>query len=194
MKTVQHQVSSYAADLIRYKARQLVGKAGFTRDDILDLEQEMTLDLLSRLPKFNPNKAAHNTFVARVIEHKISKMIRYRTQDMRDYRKEACSLNDPIVDGDGDTVDRAATIDQDEANIHSCKCHRTREHESDFRLDVSLTLTDLPEDLREVAELLRHHTIAEVARKPGMPRSTFYDTHIARLREIFEDKGLDQYI
>ena len=39
----KQQISNDAADLIRCKARQLVGKAGFTWDDVEDLVQEMML-------------------------------------------------------------------------------------------------------------------------------------------------------
>ncbi len=42
-------IDKYAADLIRHKARQLVGKAGFTEDDRPDLEQELMIDLLGRM-------------------------------------------------------------------------------------------------------------------------------------------------
>ena len=42
-------IDAYAADLIRHKARQLVGKAGLTENDRQDLEQELMIDLLSRM-------------------------------------------------------------------------------------------------------------------------------------------------
>ena len=48
-------IDPYAAGLIRFKARQLVGQAGFTASDRNDLEQDLILDLLRRLPKYDPN-------------------------------------------------------------------------------------------------------------------------------------------
>ena len=50
------QLNEYARSVIRNKARQLIGKYGFTPDDYEDLEQEMILDLLVRLPKFDPEQ------------------------------------------------------------------------------------------------------------------------------------------
>ena len=189
----QQEISEYAATVIRCKARQLVGKAGFRKHDIEDIEQEMTLDLLSRLPKFDPDKAAHSTFVARVIERKISKLIRHRRQEMRDYRREACSLNELVMNGDGETTERACTVDQDEADIHAGRRSRTREDEAHLRLDVSLVLSGLPDDLRAVAEHLMTETVTEAAKSLGVPRTTLYGA-IGRLRQIFEDEGLREYL
>jgi len=187
-------ISDYAADTIRCKARQLIGKAGFTKSDVDDLMQEMTLDLLERLPKFDPNKAAQSTFVARVIERKISKILRHRMQEKRDFRREACSLNEEVPDGKGGTVERSQTLTQDAHDLRVGRHDRPEAERVDMHLDVSLAISELPPDLKPLAESLLTHSIAEVAREFGMPRSTVYETGIARLREIFEDKGLGEYI
>ena len=50
-------IDEYAVRIIKYKARQLVGRVGFTESDREDLEQEMILDLLQRLPKYDPARA-----------------------------------------------------------------------------------------------------------------------------------------
>ena len=189
----QQQISDYATVLIRCKARQLVGKAGFTWDDVEDLVQEMTLDLLSRLPKFDPDKAAHTTFVARVIERKISKLFRDRRREKRDYRRESDSLNDPVKDGGGETIERAYTMDQDAVDIRMGRRDRTREDEAMLCLDVSLVLSGLPDDLRPVAEELMKKTITEAAKSLGMPRSTLYGA-IDRLRPFFESGVLGDYV
>ena len=48
-------IDAYAVEIIRYKARQLVGQAGFTVADRDDLEQELILDLLRRCPSTTPS-------------------------------------------------------------------------------------------------------------------------------------------
>ncbi len=55
-----HGIDPYAIRLIKYKARTLVGKAGFTASDREDLEQELILDLLHRLPRYDRNRAQRN--------------------------------------------------------------------------------------------------------------------------------------
>ena len=60
-------IDEYAVQIIKFKAKQLVGRVGLTDSDREDLEQEMILDLLQRLPKYNPDRAQRNTFIARVV-------------------------------------------------------------------------------------------------------------------------------
>jgi len=187
-------LGDYARDTIRHKARQLIGKYGFTRDDYDDLQQEMTLDLLERLPKFDPDKAAHTTFVARVIERKISKLIRHRKQEMRDFRREACSVNEPIEDGNGGTVERGQTISQDEQDLQTGKHSRPEGERIDLRMDMSFVVSGLPPELQRLTELLQAHSSLKVARELGVHRSTLYARDIARLREIFEDQGMKEYL
>lgn len=187
------ELSDYAKETILHKARQIIGKAGFTKHDLDDLMQELTLDLLERLPKFDPNKAAHTTFVARVIERKISKLIRHRKQEKRDYRRETNSLSESVETEFG-SVERAQTISQDEYDRRIGRHGRTEAERLDMHLDVSLAIAQLPPDLKPMAERLLTHSITEVAREFGISRGHFYEVAVARLRAIFEDKGLGAYL
>lgn len=191
----QYGINDYAETLIHHKARQLVGTAGFTKDDIEDLEQEMRLDLLGRLPKFDPNKATYNTFVSRLVERKISNLIRHRTQEMRDFRCEEGSIHDVVESGDSDDqkVERIETVTQDEQDFRLGKHIRSAQERHDLQLDISLVLSKLPPELRKPAELLQTMSITEAARELGIPRSTLYD-RIVRLRGIFEDMGMNEQV
>lgn len=189
----QNGIDEYAARLIRHKAYQLIGTAGFTESDREDLEQEMALDLIMRLPKFDPNKAAHTTFVARVIERKISKLIRHRKQEKRDYRRETNSLSESVETEFG-SVERAQTISQDEYDRRIGRHGRPEAERLDMHLDVSLAISQLPPDLKPMAERLLTHSITEVASEFGISRGHFYEVAVARLRAIFQDKGLGEYL
>lgn len=189
----QQELSDYTRTLIRIKARQLVGKAGFTRDDIPDLEQEMMLALWERLPKFDSSKATLNTFSARIIEHKIQNIIRHRKQEIRDFRRESYSLDDSIKGVDGQNIERADLVDKFKVDARRGLHRRTREEQSQLRVDVSIVLSKLPDDLRQVAEHLKTKTPTETAKALGTPRTTIY-RHIEWLQAIFEDKGLRDYL
>ena len=106
--------NDYALKLIHHKALQLVGKAGYTQNDLADIRQDLIATLLKRLPKFDPAKATYNTFVARVVERKICNLLRDRQAEMRDHRREECSLNDQVDAGEYESVERLATISQDD--------------------------------------------------------------------------------
>ena len=189
----QQGIDEYAARVIRHKARQLVGTAGFTKSDREDLEQEMTLDVLQRLPKFDASKATHKTFVARIIERKISKLLRHQASEIRDYRRESYSLDERIDDGDGSTVARGETIGREELDRRLGRRRRSGQEEWEFAQDVAATLARLPEHLRRLCELLKTGSISEAAREMGVPRTTLND-HVKKLREIFEDAGSRGYL
>ena len=121
--TKQRILDGYARDIIRYKARQLIGKYGFTRDDYDDLQQEMMLDLLRRLGKYDPSKAGLSTFVARIVDRKVSTLIRHQRQEKRDYRRQVCSLDAQVEDQDGqarglDEVLSQDAFDEEVARLH----------------------------------------------------------------------------
>lgn len=181
-------LNEYARNVIRHKARQLIGKCGFTHDDYEDLQQEMLLDLLMRLPKFDPSKASYNTFVARIVDRKISNLIRDRGRQKRDHRCQVRPL-DEEVEGEAD-ITREEMLSQDDVDLRTGRHDRPELERIEMRLDVARALADLPPDLKALAERLLSQSVTEAARDLGVPRSTLYGSGIARLRKIFEEAGL----
>lgn len=190
-----HDFEDFALDMVNIKAAELVGKAGFTADDFEDIRQAMLLDLLERLKKYDPSKSNFKLFVTCVIDRKGQNLVRYRESDVRDYRREDCSLNEEIAAGDGETpVQRLDTVNQDDQDIRSGKYRRNAEERTHLRLDVQAVLEDLPPDLRRAAELLQTLPISHVARAMGVAQATFYENHLVRLRAFFAEKGLGLYV
>ena len=137
-------IDEYAVQLIKYKARQLVGRVGFTESDRNDLEQELMLDLLRRLPKYNPDRAQRNTFIARVVEHKIATIIESQKASMRDYRLCRCSLNDRFEDEEGGSIERMETIDQEDYLRRTGRLSRTADELRALTIDVRRAMEQLP--------------------------------------------------
>jgi RNA polymerase sigma-70 factor, ECF subfamily len=73
----------FAARAIRYKARQLAGRHGFSRSEREDIEQELRLDLLRRLAKFNPDIAPWNAFVRTLVDRHAATLIAQRRRRIR---------------------------------------------------------------------------------------------------------------
>ena len=185
----QNGLNDYAREVIRHKARQLIGKYGFTPDDYDDIRQEMALDLLTRLTKFDPARASVNTFVARVVDRRISTLIRHRQQEKRDYRREAWSLDEPVNNEDCAGATRGELLGQDECDLRAGKQTRPESERVDLSLDLSIAISELPPDLKHLAELLLTHTITQAAQELGVPRSTLYEKGIARLAEDVRGQG-----
>ena len=186
-------IDPYAAGLIRFKARQLVGQAGFTASDREDIEQELRLDLLRRRPKYNPKRAQLNTFIARVVEHRLASLIEAQKAGIRDYRRCRCSLNECFEDADGRSVERVDTFDQEDYLLRTGAQSRPSEELNRLAIDVAAVLETLPPELRELCRRLKAETVTEISRDTGVPRGTIYES-IKKLREIFKDAGLRNYL
>ena len=186
-------IDEYAVQIIKYKARQLVGRVGFTESDREDLEQEMLMDLLQRLPKYNPDRAQRNTFIARVVEHKIATIIEARKAGLRDYRLCNCSLNERLEDGEGGSVERIEIIDQEDYLRLTAGLSRSTAELRDLSFDVRQAIEKLPPELRELCRRLGVDTITELSRDTGVPRGTIYES-LKKLRAILEVAGLKDYL
>ena len=186
-------IDGYAVGLIKYKARQLIRQAGFTTSDRDDLEQELILDLLRRRPKYNPKRAQFNTFIARVVEHRVATLIEAQKAGIRDYRRCPFSLNDRFEDAEGRSVERMETIDQEDYLLRTGAQSRPSDELSALALDVAAVLEALPPELRELCRRLKAESVTEISRDTGVPRGTIYES-IKKLREIFEDAGLKDYL
>ena len=189
------ELSDYALELVQHKAWQLVGKAGYTHDDMDDIRQDLIVHLLERLPQFDPAKATYNTFVARLVERKISNLLRDRQAERRDHRREACSLNEEVDSGDDESpVQRLDSISQDEQDHRTGRQTRPAEERAQFQSDMAVVFGVLTPELRQVATMLQRMPVALVARKLNIPRRTFREKHMTQLREIFTAMGMDGYL
>ena len=190
-----HDFDDFALDMVNIKATQLIGKAGYTLDDIDDIKQEMILDLLERLAKYDPSKSNFKLFVTCVIDRKGRNLIRHRLTEMRDHRREACSLNDEITMGiNSEQVQRYSLMDQDDTDIRCGKYHRSAKERYQLCMDLAAVLDKLTPELRRAVELLQSMSITQAAREMGIPRRTFREKHLAMIREIFKAYGLDLYL
>jgi len=174
--------NSYIKRLVEYKAQGLVGKAGYMRGDVEDIKQEMFLDLLKRMRKFDPAKASLSTFADRVVSRKACDLLRHRQADMRDWRREAFSLDEEVESEEGVTL-RHDVIGRDEAGCRKGGHYRHGEEVPSVKMDVAEALAGLPSELRRAAELLMRMSVSEAAREMGIPRGTFRDRYLGPLRE-----------
>jgi RNA polymerase sigma-70 factor (ECF subfamily) len=182
-------IDTYAARLIRTKAHQLIGKAGFTENDRQDLQQDLMMDLLQRMRHFNPAKSKKATFMTRIVQRRISTLLEARHARCRDWRMCRMSLNTPHENDRGDTREMIDRVDS-EGTLRPCQPD-TRESEiNNLRMDVARVLDTLPEDLRDLCERLRESNMAEIARETGVARTTLYDK-LTRIRAAFREAGLD---
>ena len=191
-------IDEYAVKLIRYKARQLIRRSGFVTADCHDLEQDMMLDLWRRLPRYDPSRAGRNTFIARVVEHRVATLIEAQEAGLRDFRKRAFSMDSelpPDLDEPDPVLGRfPAPLPDQTAYLQQTRARaRAEDERGNLRLDLEAVLEALPPELRELCCRLLNQTVAEVSRETGIPRTTLYGA-IHKVRRAFREAGLDAYL
>jgi RNA polymerase sigma-70 factor (ECF subfamily) len=185
-------IEKYAVNLIQVKACQLIDHPGFCRADREDIEQELMLDLLTRLPKYDPGIAERTTFISRIVNRRVASIIAARKAGNRDWRMNSFSLNsnDPACE---EPTERQERISEGEYLMRVGLISRPPEDQRDLVMDMARAFEFLPENFRDLCERLKTQTVSEIALELGIPRSTIYEA-IQKVRDIFEAAGLKNYL
>ena len=67
------------------------------------------------------------------------------------------------------------------------RCDRPEAERALRTMDVDAVMEGLAPELRRVAKMLMTQPVADVARELGIPRGTFRDRYLERLREALEE-------
>src|SRR5262245_60246717 len=176
--------------VVSLNAKRLIGRTGLRLQDRDDVHQHLVMDLIRRLPKFDPKRGGIEGFISMVVERCGRKLLRTRRAAKR-YAMPA-SLSAIVVTEEGAT-ELAATISQREYDARRQREPRTKGDQAQLERDVTDVLAGLPANVREFAEMLKHCSVAEAARRLGIPRTTLY-AHVQRIRRHFERSGLRDYL
>lgn len=187
-------LTKFVFKLVKRKARQLVGKTGYTLDDVDDIQQELVLDLLEQLPQYDPDLASYKTFVVRVVDRKVCKMLRHRRMEKRDYRRETGSIYDQMYTGGDQAMQQIEVITEKEHDRRLGISSMSQVERSHLEIDVRTLLEYLPPDLRRVAELLQTMSPNQAAEHLNLSHTTFYRNYLVPLREILQSKDMDGYL
>jgi len=186
-------IDPYAVKIIRYRARKLIGTAGYTIDDLEDIEQDLMIDLMQRMARFDEDKAQLNTFIDRIVDHKISDLIDSRTAEKRDFRKRTSASATKLEEREGAWHLLMETTSTDTYLERMGYQTRPMEEQHDLQIDLDLLFARFSESERQLLELLKRMTLAEAAKELGIPRTTL-DYRLGRLRKSFIDSGLQDYL
>lgn len=181
----------FAASYIRRKARELSRQSGFTSTDRDDLQQQLCVRVLERLPQFDPAQGCFNAFVKLIVKQFATDCRRHTRAKMRDRRNDA-SLN-VLVEGEGGPVELAQTIGRRELNARLQREERSPAETIDLSQDLTVFLASLPPRLRTTAERLKTFSPSQIARELKVHCSTIY-RDIQRLREQFAKAGFHEYL
>lgn len=182
----------FVRGIIRRKVGQLVGRAGFTKQDRETLEQDLLVRVLQSLPRFNPDVAHRNKFITTVVERYVANILRNKQAGKRDHRG-ITSLNVMIEITDEGPTELAQTIGERELDARLGRERRSEVELVQLALDMADVIATLPETWQILLELRKTQTMTEIADEMGVPRTTLNDW-MRRIRKRFEKAGMQDYL
>lgn len=195
MNRDQHvcKIGKYAKGLIHKKAKQLIGRVGFTQSDLEDIQQDLYVKLLKHLAAFDANLAHPNVFITTIVERHVANILRDKSAEKRDHRR-VCSLNIIVGSAEDGAVELSDTVSDREDNARRCRSSRSLQEQTEMRIDIAEHLGKLAEELNRVCKrLMAGDSVSQISRDIGIPRTTLQD-RIRKLRDRFEEDGLKDYL
>lgn len=170
------------AAIVRYKVNRVIRGARLNADERRDLEQEVYLRLLERLPRLDAARGNLYALTHVNTAHAIADYLA-RLAARRD-GPAATRLSTPVLSDDGTPADLASTLGQKELDSRRGVSAPDPEQAREVALDVAAALAALPDELRPVAAgLIEGRPVAWIARALGLKRTTVSD-RARRAREL----------
>jgi len=147
-----------------------------------DLVQECLIQWhLARHSYQEGGRASPQTYMAEVVRRRLQNILAEQLAEKRRADRHATSLDQPVSEGEMTLKDVIPAAESTQADVS-------------LRLDLELAMARLTTFQRRLCLLLRQgFNITEIAAILHKARPTIYD-EIERLRKIFTDAGLDEYM
>ena len=179
-------LSDYAQQAIRISAKGLIGKCGINKTDIGDIQQDMLLDLIQRLPQHDDQQWSVKTFISHVVRNRANHILRERCAEKRLFKRHAGSLDDQNTVCD--------LLDDQASRVAQGIIARSSREAIELQHDIRTVLDRLDPCLRRCCKaLMEGQSIGSVAEQAGVTRPTFYKNFLLPIRQAFENAGLDDY-
>jgi RNA polymerase sigma-70 factor (ECF subfamily) len=158
-------------------ARRLRRKLRISRQDEEDLRHDLIVDLLARLPKFDPERGTLGCFLNVVLAHRSSRIVHKWAAQRRLYGEPVTSLDQPLPNADGETLGDLIA----ESDGYGAIWQKTDRFASiEQRLDLERALASLDKDQRSLCIDLLDRTPEQISASGGGSRATVY----RRLRDL----------
>lgn len=183
---------SYIEGRIRHWSRRVSRDLHLGDEDEKDLAQALRLDLLQRLPAFDPAKASRRTFITLIIEHGARSFSEEHRAAKRGRQFAHVSLDEPADPAAENPVARGEFVSQDEYLEATRAPAFSQEEHRDLVIDLRQAEARLTAPEIVVCRLLREMTKTEAASALGLPRTTLQDI-VHRLGGKLARAGLEEY-
>ena len=164
---------------VKIAAHRLLHQLRLPGEDLADLRQEFLVDLIARLPSFDPKRGSLGAFVGTIIAHRATRVARKVRNYRRMFGVVPVSLDEILPDSEnatrGDLIPEAAGY----GSLFGQQTDRIAEAE--LRLNFESGLSTLSDSNKELCASLAYATVDELATRGRGARSSLY-RRVERIR------------
>ncbi|WP_442511613.1 RNA polymerase sigma factor [Novipirellula sp. SH528] len=183
---------SFTRKVIHRRVTQLIRLAEFAIDTADDLTQEFLIRLTDAMVHYDDDIGHRNPFIVSIVDRYSATMLEHRRAKVR-YTADGVSLNIQVNDcelgpqpfiellSDKDKTRRLQTLEREDSD------------RTNLKDDLATVIAKLPADEQRFVDLLRDHSVTEVAEIMQVPRSTIV-SWIEKLKDFFDEEGLREYL
>ena len=175
--------------IVKKAAKRAIGKAGFTRSDLPDIEQELMLAALDALKSMRHGADSKNAFIFRVASNQLKSILRSRRGKSKEHHASYLSLNILIGIDEGEYDELISLIDDDHL-LREDFCRWNERHlDIDLIENLNEAISGLSENLREFCEELKKKPLKQLRRERKISLKTVR-RNLARIREELKKREL----
>jgi RNA polymerase sigma-70 factor (ECF subfamily) len=163
------------------------------REEFNDLLQEVFIHWYLNKDKYNSNRdASEKTFMAKVVENKLTDILREAKTDKRTLNYQTTSL-DQSLDDDENCSTLSDLVSEDDILSRSNTLSPFLKIQ--LKVDLSRALLKLNSRQKKICNLILSEdlNVSELSLCLNTPRTTIFD-EIKRIRKIFEKEQLKDYL
>ena len=153
-------------------ARRLIRKLRLSKDDLADVRQDLLVDVIARLPAFDPKRGSLGAFAGIVMANRAARVAHKVKRERRLCGVAPTSLDEPVPDGDGAT--RGDLVAEGDGLSAYFGQPVDAFAEVERRLDVERGLGALDPDDARLSAALSQSNIDELVDRDHAARSSLY--------------------
>jgi DNA-directed RNA polymerase specialized sigma24 family protein len=151
--------------IVKRTARRAIGKSGFTKSDLPDIEQELMLAALKGLKSRGKSVESEMAFARGIVTNQLNLLFRKQSRKMRKWQRHRLSLNVTIELDSGDPDELISLVDTDYLLRNNSCFIPDPYRDIDLAGNIKAVIETLPENFRELCEELKQKSVRELARE-----------------------------
>jgi RNA polymerase sigma factor (sigma-70 family) len=184
---------NFVRSVINRQVGKLIAKSDFTHQDRSDLVQEVYVRATKSLQLYDPAVGHLYPYVCTVVQRHLANVVRDRSVVKR-ATVGRVSLSKTIRGDDGGQIEMSQILHDKDQDRRLGRARRLAEEElNDLRMDFATFMTKLPEKFQDVLRRRQTHSMTEISRDLGIPRTTLNDWML-QIRKLFEEAGFERYL